>query len=144
VPAPRVLVDTGPLVAWFDRADRHHQACAKVWRTLAGPVETVLPVITEALHLLDFSSRARDALFDLVTQGALLLDEVAVDDLSRIRELVAKYADLPLDFADACLVRVAEREQIRTVFTLDRRGFGVVAPEHIRRFRLLPALSNGL
>jgi uncharacterized protein len=139
VPARRVLVDTGPLVALFDRADRHHAACAGVWRSFRDPVDTILPVLTEAFHLLDFSAPARGALFDLAAQGALRIQPMGAEDLPRVQELLVKYADLPMDFADACLVHIAEREDIRTVFTLDRRGFGVFAPRHTRRLHILPA-----
>ena len=139
MPARRVLVDTGPLVALFDRADRHHQVCVECWRSLKYPVETVLPVLTEVFHLLDFSAEARSAVYDLLAQGAVRIDELAADDLVRVRELVTRYADTPMDFADGCLLRVAEREDIRTVFTLDRRGFGIFAPRHVRRMTILPA-----
>lgn len=132
----RVLVDTGPIVALFNRDDRAHAACVAVWKTFRGPVETVWPVVTEALYLLDGS--AMTAVLDLVQSGALVVRDLGPDDVPRVRELMLKYADTPMDFADACLVRVAERERIRTVFTLDRRGFCAYAPSHVRRLALLP------
>jgi uncharacterized protein len=138
VPSTRVLVDTGPLVALFDRRDRHHEPVLAVWRGLQGPVETVWPVVTEAFHLLAFSVPACEALFDLVQTRAMQILDVTDADLPRVRELMAKYADVPMDFADACLVRAGERERIRIVFTIDRRGFSVFAPKHVRRFSLLP------
>jgi predicted nucleic acid-binding protein len=109
------------------------------WRTLSAPVETILPVLTEALYLLDFSRTAVEAVFDLVETGALKVLPIGLDDLVRVRELMAKYSDIPMDFADACLVRVAEREAVVHVFTVDRRGFTVFAPKHVRRLKLLPA-----
>jgi hypothetical protein len=138
VPATRVLVDTGALVALFDARDGHHRRVTDVWRGIRQPVETIWPVLTEAFHLLAFSTTACGAIFDLVESGAMVLAPLDCHDAPRIRELMAKYADLPIDLADACLVRVAERERIRTVFTVDRRGFGVFAPRHVRRFSLWP------
>ncbi len=139
MPATRVLVDTGALVALFDARDRHHRRVTDVWRAIRSPVETVWPVLTEAFHLLATSSPACDAMFDLVETGAMTLASLDYADVPRVRELMVKYADLPMDLADACLVRVAERERIRTVFTVDRRGFGVFAPRHVRRFSVWPA-----
>ena len=132
----RVLVDTGPIVALFNRNDRAHAACVATWKSFRGPVETVWPVITEAMYLVD--GAAIHAVLDLVQSGALVVRDLGADDIARIRELMRKYADTPMDFADACLVRVAERYRIRTVFTLDRRGFCAYAPTHVRRLTLLP------
>jgi uncharacterized protein len=134
----RVLVDTGPLVALFDRHDRHHVPVLAAWRELRGPVETVWPVVTEAFHLLAFSVPACEALFDLLQTRAMQILDLTDADVPRVRELMAKYADLPMDLADACLIRVGERERIRVVFTIDRRGFSAFAPKHVRRFTLLP------
>ena len=61
-----------------------------------------------------------------------------MDDFPRMRELMRKYRDLPLDLADAALVRVAEREKVRTIFTIDRKDFSVYRPHRLGRFTLLP------
>src|SRR5262245_5871069 len=123
VPIARVLVDTGAFVALFDRRDRHHARVAAAWRSLRSPVETIWPVLTEAFHLLDFSSDAVEAMFDLVETGAMRLLPLSAEDVPRIRQLMARYSSVPMDLTDACLVRIAERERIKTVFTVDRRGF---------------------
>ena len=60
------------------------------------------------------------------------------DDVARIKELMRKYRDLPMDLADAALVRVAERERLRRIFTLDRRDFQIYRPSRIGRFTILP------
>jgi predicted nucleic acid-binding protein len=69
--------------------------------------------------------------------GALQLHQVGEADYARTRELMHKYADRPMDLADAALVRVAERERIFTVFTVDRSDFEVYRPLG-RRFRIVP------
>jgi hypothetical protein len=56
----------------------------------------------------------------------------------RIAELVARYRDLPLGTVDASVVAAAERLDITTIATLDRRHFGVVRPAHIATFELIP------
>ena len=63
---------------------------------------------------------------------------LGIDDIPRMRELMLKYRDLPMDLADAGLVRVAERERLRRIFTLDRRDFQVYRPSRIGRFAILP------
>src|SRR5437868_7094397 len=102
---------------------------------------TVWPAFTEAMHLLGFSGKAQKALFSFVSAGVLkLLPLDEFEDLPRIEALMEKYRDLPMDLADAALVRVAERERVRRIFTLDRRDFSLYRPVGIGRFSILPAM----
>ncbi len=134
-----VLVDAGPLIAILSRRDRHHEACRRALREIRGPLWTVWPVLTEACYLLaTVSPRSPDALLEMVESGVLELAELDRRDAPRIRELMEKYADLPMDLADAALVRAAEREKVATIFTLDRRDFSLYRPSHTGRFQLLP------
>ncbi len=133
-----VLVDTGPIVAILDRSDDAHARCVAAWKKLERPPLTVWPVLTEALYLLAFSSAAQAEVLGWIDTGAVLLAPLDRGDASRIRELMLKYRDLPMDFADAALVRVAEREKVRRVFTLDRRDFGVYRPSRLGRFAIMP------
>jgi predicted nucleic acid-binding protein len=75
----------------------------------------------------------------MVERGALTLLPLETSDLPRMRDLMQKYRDLPMDLADAALVCVAEREKVRRVFTLDRRDFEVYRPARLGRFTLLPS-----
>lgn len=133
-----ILVDAGPLVALLHADDRHHQLCKETFRSLAEPLGSVWPVITEAMYLLGFSWRGQDALWELLKRGVLTLLHLDSDDLPRMRALMEKYRDLPMDLADAALVRVAEREKISRVFTLDRRDFSLYRPERLGSFVILP------
>lgn len=135
---PGVLVDAGPLVALLDRSDQHHRACVEASRSIRGPLVSVWPAITEAMYLLGLSSDAQDALWDMLETGLVLLATLDVGDVRRMRDLMRKYRDQPMDLADAALVRVAERERIRTVFTIDRRDFEVYRPSRSWRFTILP------
>ena len=81
------------------------------------PLGTVWPAIAEAMHLLSFSWRAQDALWEMIQSGAVQILLLGIDDIPRMRELMHKYRDLPMDLADAGLVRVAERERLRRIFT---------------------------
>ena len=133
-----VLVDTGPIVAVFDEDDADHETCLEVMRSIRCPLITIWPVITEAMYLLAPSPQTQDRLWEFIVRGSLTLAEITKEDAPRMRQLMRKYGDLPMDLADAALVRVAERESLRTVFTLDRSDFRVYVPLHIRAFRLLP------
>jgi uncharacterized protein len=133
-----VLVDAGPLIALLDRSDPHHEACVGTLRSLNEPLVSAWPVVTEAMYLLGFSWQAQDGLWELLASGAITLAPLDHSDAPRMRELMAKYQDLPMDLADAALVRIAERERLRRIFTFDRRHFGVYRPARLGRFQLLP------
>ena len=135
---PAVLVDTGPLVALLDRSDPYHLSCQESLSSLDDSLVTVWPVLTEAMYLLRAYWQAQDALWEMIESGAVQIVSLGIDDIPRMRELMRKYRDLPMDLADAGLVRVAERERLRRIFTLDRRDFQVYRPSKIGRFTILP------
>ena len=118
--------------------DRHHASCRDALERIRETLVTVWPVITEAMYLLDFSAEAQDALWRLLEGDAVKILSLDAGDVPRMRELMRKYRDLPMDLADAALVRAAERERISRVFTIDRRDFEVYRPRGIRRFTILP------
>jgi predicted nucleic acid-binding protein len=132
-----VLVDAGPLVGLLDRADAEHARCVATLRRLRAPLLTVWPAFTEAMYLLGGSWPAQKALWSRLETGALALAPLDQTDAPRMRELMEKYRDLPMDMADAALVRVAERESLTEIFTLDRRHFTVYRPGRRRRFVIL-------
>ncbi len=136
---PAVLVDTGPLVAVLDRSDPDHTRCVDTLRSVEERLVTVWPVITEAMYLLRSFQTAQDALLELIESNVVEIFTLGREDISRIRELIRKYRDLPMDFADAALVRVAEREKLNRIFTLDRRDFQVYRPYRLGRFAILPS-----
>lgn len=134
-----VLVDTGPIVALLDRNDQYHEPAVATLRDIRDPLVTVWPVVSEAFFLLDFSWRAQAGLWELLTSGTIALASLGEDDLHRMSALMTKYKDLPMELADAALVRVAERDRIRYVFTFDQRDFRVYRPQGINRLAVLPA-----
>jgi len=126
------------LVALIHADDRHHRSCKEALKRIREPLGTVWPAITDAMYLLGFSAAAQDALWRLLEGDAVKILPLDKADLPRMRELMRKYRDLPMDLADAALVRVAERERISTVFTIDRRDFELYRPRGVRRFNVLP------
>lgn len=133
-----ILTDAGPLVALVSADDRHHAACVGALRTFRESMVTVWPAFTEAMHLLGAWPSAQDALWEFVSVGALEFAPLVEADVPRMRALMKKYRDLPMGLADAALVRVAEREGIRRVFTLDRRDFSVYRPLRTGRLEIVP------
>jgi predicted nucleic acid-binding protein len=113
------IVDTGPLVAFFDRAERHHRWVAERVEELEAPLLVCEPVLTEAIYLLARYSRAQDALFDLLQNGALNVAFRIEEHVGALRRLLQKYRDTPMSLADACVVRMAEIHERHAVLTLD-------------------------
>ena len=133
-----VLVDASALIALLDRDDAGHERCVEALERVRGPLSTVWPALTEAMHLLAHIPRAVDALCDMVSDEAVLLFELEAADLARMKALMQKYRDLPMDFADAALVRAAERERVTRIVTLDRH-FHLYRLPHRGRFAVLPS-----
>ncbi len=133
-----ILVDAGPLVALGNARDHHHQICKETFGSLRESWATVWPAVAEAMYLLSFSWKAQDALWDLIETEVLKLLPLDSADTPRMRELMKKYRDLPMDLADAALVRVAERERIGRIFTLDRRDFQLYRPAGLPGFAIVP------
>lgn len=118
-----ILVDTGPLVALFDRKDAAHGRCSGILKGLREPLKTTIPVLTEAFHMLGPASRESDRLRDFVERRGLSLWYFDDRSLNRAFELMAIYADHPMDLADASIVVAAESLSVRKVFTVDRNDF---------------------
>jgi hypothetical protein len=133
-----ILIDTGPVVALLRRPDQHHERCAAALSKLQQPLATVWPVVTEAMFLLADRPDAQAALWQSLEDEAIALLALDRNDIPRIRELMWKYRDRSMDFADAALVRVAEREGLDTVFTVDRKDFEVYRLSGRRRFQIVP------
>ena len=118
-----ILVDTGPLVALFDRKDGQHQRCVRALKVVREPIRTTVPVLTEAFHMLGPGSVGSDRLREFVLKGGLSVWWFDGATLARAFELMDMYSDHPMDLADASLVVAAESLGTRKVFTVDRRDF---------------------
>jgi len=135
-----ILVDTGPLVALFEPRDEDHGPTERALATLEGPLVTTTPVLTEAFHLIRPASRGAAALRDFIGARGLGVWFMDAGALSRAFELMGKYADHPMDLADASLVAAAETLRTTSVFTLDRSDFASYRARigrTLKRFRVL-------
>jgi predicted nucleic acid-binding protein len=115
----RAIVDTGPLVAFVDRAERHHTWVVERIDDLQAPLLVCEPVLAEAMHLLARFPRGQDALFELLENGALRIAFRIDEHVPALRQLRQKYRDRPMSLADACVVRMAEIHDQYAVLTLD-------------------------
>jgi uncharacterized protein len=113
------IVDTGPLVAFFDRAERHHRRVAACIEELEAPLLVCEPVLTEAMYLLGRYPRAQDVLLELLQNGALNVALRIEEHVGALSKLLQKYRDTPMSLADACIVRMAEIHDRHAVLTLD-------------------------
>ena len=136
--ASMILVDAEPLIALIHADDQQHERCKEVFDSLREPMGTVWSALAEAVYLLSFSWRAQGAFWEMMETEAVLILALDHTDVPRMTELMRTYRDLPMDLADAALVRVAEREKLRRIFTLDRRDFEVYRPARLGRFSILP------
>src|SRR3990170_4522665 len=115
-----ILTDAGPLVALMDRGEPDHGACVACLARLTGPMLTSWPAFTEAMYLLGEAGgwRAQDALWRILEQADLEIAPQGAEHYRRMRALMQKYRDHPMDLADASLVCLAEQQGVRDVFTL--------------------------
>ena len=121
----RVVMDTGPWVALIDRSESRHAECVNWFRQFDGEIYSSEAVLTEVLYLLNFSNLAQSAAIEFVLEGAITLVPSSVESLKGVKELMKKYKDLPIDFADATLVSIAQDLVIYHAVTFDKKHFNI-------------------
>jgi predicted nucleic acid-binding protein len=135
-----ILVDTGPLVALFDPRDRDHESMVSTLKKVTQALATTVPVLTEAFHLLGPATRGSNALREFVVREGVETWFFSETTLARAFALMERYADHPMDLADASLVAAAEALRTTVVLTLDREDFATyrarIGRSH-RPFRML-------
>ena len=137
--AGNALIDTGAILALLDRSDRWHQRCANALRQLRLPLWTSEAVLTELFHLVGDNNREVRAAWKFVRSGALTIAPLKDEELPLLDALMHQYRDRPMDFAEATLVRIAERESLTLILTIDHNDFETYRIQGRRRFRIVPA-----
>ncbi|MGA2650589.1 MAG: PIN domain-containing protein [Terracidiphilus sp.] len=135
-----VLADSSFFVALFNDREQGHTRCKAAYNSFAGPLFTAESCITEALHLLGHAQAAVEAILTNVRQGALVVPFRLGDCPSEIAHLMSKYADTPCDFADACLIAMANQLSTGDVLTLDS-DFKHYRWRRTRKFNMLIPLD---
>lgn len=136
--AAELLLDTGAFVALVDRDEKLHDDCVAALEKWTGSVVTTEAVLTETLCLVGPSWSAQKACLEFVVRGAFQLVPSSAKSLQRVELMMEKYRNVPMDYADATLVVLAEELETEWVFTLDRRGFSVYRMRRNRAFRIIP------
>jgi len=115
-----VIADTGPIVAFLNQRDDWHLWALEQFRAIAPPLVTCEAVLSEAAFLLRHDPRGADALLQLVERHIVRVEFNISDEAEHVRRLMKRYANVPMSFADACLVRMSETRKRATVVTLDQ------------------------
>ncbi|MGE0374172.1 MAG: type II toxin-antitoxin system VapC family toxin [Planctomycetaceae bacterium] len=133
MPPDVVVVDAGPLLALFDIRDEHHRDALNYLHGNQARMITTLAVVTEAMHLFGPSPIPKRNLLAWINSGAITLVAPNKADFERVMELLDKYADLPMDFANGLTVAICERLDIPHIATFDS-DFTVYRFKERRRF----------
>jgi predicted nucleic acid-binding protein len=137
----RVLLDTGPLVALLAEKDSNHRRCVDALASLAPPLFTCWPVLTEAAWLLRKQERPMDRIASAYAGGLFDLLPLDGNSVADVAGIMRRYESAAIQLADACLVFLAERENIRTVFTIDRRDFSIIRLKRNRTLKIIPEVK---
>ncbi len=133
-----MLIDTGPIVALFDKDDRYHEVSVETLKEIKEPLVSTWPVLTECFYLLNFSWEIQDDLWLFLQRGGIDIYPLEKRHSLKCRELMKQYRDLPMDLADATLVAIADILGISKVLTLDHKDFSIYRFRQRRHFILLP------
>jgi len=115
----RILLDTGPLVAFLNRRDKFHKWAMAQSDQIAPPMLTCEAVVSEACFLLAGTNKGSDLVMQLIQRKIISISFRLNENIQPVRKLLAKYRSVPMSLADACLVRMSELDQSSQVFTLD-------------------------
>lgn len=115
----RILIDTGPLVSLFDAGDNNHKKAINFLKKCEYRFISTLAVYTEVSYFLSINQKAQQDFFDWVIHRGIIIADINQHDISRITELMKKYSDLPMDFADASLLVTAEKTGIMEIVSSD-------------------------
>lgn len=135
---PAGLIDTGAIIAIVDADEDLHVPCLEALASLQMPLLTTAAVLTELFHLVFARSLSTDKTWKFVRSGALTVHAMSDSDLPELHALMAQYEDRPMDFADATLVQLANRESLSLILTVDRDDFEAYRIGGRKRFSILP------
>ena len=128
---PSELVDTGFLLAVVNTRDRWHDACSEALRAVN--------LLTETFYFALKGSGLVERTWEFIRTGGISIAPITNEELPALDTLMLRYADRPMDFADATLVHIAEREGLNTILTIDHDDFETYRIGRDAKFRILPA-----
>lgn len=132
------ILDTGPWVALIDRSESRHTECVQWLKNFSGRLYSTEAVLTEVLYILNFSITAQCAALDFVLESVVEIVPSNIESLKKTKNLMKKYADLPMDFADATLVCLATQTGMQNIVTLDKKDFAIYKLPKKKSFTIMP------
>ena len=114
-----VILDAGPLIAYFDANEEHHAWCVQRFEAIKPPLFSCEAALAEAIYVVESRDGDSDPIFEFVRQGVIRLPFCLNDEIEAIINLRRRYSDVPMSLADACLLRMSETRTNTRVFTLD-------------------------
>lgn len=137
----KIIVDTGPIVAFLNKGDRHHEWVVGQFATVGPPLLTCEATLSEACFLLRKHDKGASLVLDLLERELIAIPFRLQDEFGMIKQLLEKYKDVPMSLADACLVRMAEQVSGSTILTLDgdfriyrmykRKAIPIIIPDYL-------------
>jgi len=113
------LIDASPIIALFNKNDKYHEKIKDFLKTYSGILTTSWSVITEVSHMLSFNINTQIDFLKWIKLGGIQVENIDLYDLERIIKLSEKYSDVPMDLADASLVVISEKKNIKEIITID-------------------------
>jgi uncharacterized protein len=135
-----VLADTGFFVALLNKREVGHLRCQRAYQRIDAPIITCEACVAETLHLLRHARQAVNALLKSIREGAMETPFRLSDSVAEVQNHMERYADTPCDFADACLIAMADQFGTGDILTLDSH-FKHYRWRRNRSFRLLIPLE---
>jgi hypothetical protein len=132
------ILDTGPWVALIDRSESRHTECVRWLKNFSGTLYSTEAVLTEVLYILNFSITAQCVALDFVLESVVEIVPSSADSLNKTKNLMKKYADLPMDFADATIVCLAAETGMQNIVTFDRKDFAIYKLPKKKSFTIIP------
>jgi len=134
----KAILDTGPWVALIDKSESKHDICVRWLKNFPGKLYSTESVLTEVLYLLNFSVKAQTAAIDFVLKSVVEIIPSSVESMKKVKILIKKYSDLPMDYADATIVCLAMDTGIYNIITLDQKNFNIYRFKKKQSFVIMP------
>ena len=113
------IIDSGPLIALFDKDDKYHLKLLDFMKSFNGELITTWSVVTEVTHMLSFNISVQLNFLKWIELGAITIYQIEQSELTNIIKMIQKYSDIPMDLADSTLMYVAQKENIKNIISID-------------------------
>ena len=132
------ILDTGPWVALIDRSESRHNESVQWLKNFSGRLYSTEAVLTEVLYILNFSIKAQCAAMNFVLDAVVQIVPPSIESLKKAKNLMKKYADLPMDYADASIVCLAAETGMQHIITFDEKDFTIYRLPKKKSFKIIP------